>query len=447
LTLTLLGRFSGIPETAGEFTFDVRIKDANGVEASKTFELLIEPADVVPPTPTPVVIISDSPLPAAVVGSPYQFLLLAEGGTPLYRWLATPPPGLTINSSGLIAGTPTAPGTYDFKVEVFDSAQGSASKDFRLVVRPLPLTLTSCVTGIEGFVGAAYSVACTAAGGTLPYAWSIVPTGAVPGLSINVQGVISGIPTAAGSYQFTVKVTDASGNESTRDLPLTVTGVPAIDIEGIPAEAAAAQQIPFVITLARAYPVDITGTATLQVAQDVVNPAADPAVMFSSGGTTVRFTIPAGTTRLTLPGFQTGSVAGTFTVTLSGLQSGTVAITSTPPVKSVRVRRGPPRIDSVRIERSGQSVVIVVTGMSNPRQLTRARFRFVAAANAKLQTLDVTVEVEAEFTRWFRDPASAAFGSTFVYRQPFTIQGDPNAFTNVLVTLTNVEGTSEEKGQ
>ena len=444
LTLTLLGTLSGTPQTVGEYTFDVRLRDSNGVEATKTFLLVVTPAD--PPAPVPVVIISQSPLAEAVIGTVYRFAFGAEGGTPPYRWVGTPPPGLTLNSAGVISGTPDTAGTYDFKVEVVDDKGATTSKDFRLVVRPLPLTFTSCSSGIEAFVGAAYSAGCSTTGGTLPYAWAIVPAGAVPGLSISAQGVLSGTPNTSGTFQFTVRVTDASGNSATQTLALTVTGPPAIDIEGIPSEGRVKQQIPFVVTLAREYPVDITGVATLSVSQDAVNPAPDTAVQFATGGTSVRFTIPARTTRLPLTGFQTGSVAGTFTVTLGSLQVGAINITGTTPSRAARVRRGPPQIDSVRIERSGQSAVIVVTGLSNPRQVTRALFRFVKAPNASLATQEFTVEVDAEFTRWFRDPASAAFGSTFVYRQPFTIQGDLNVFTSVTITLTNAEGPSEEKG-
>jgi hypothetical protein len=446
LTLTLLGVFSGTPERAGEYEFDIRLRDSNGVEVTKTFQLTIAEREVIPPNPVPLVIRSESPLPEGVVGTAYRFEFLAEGGSQPYRWQGSAPAGLTINPAGIMSGTPNAPGTYDFRVEVFDDLGATTAKDFRIIIRPLPLTPPTCTT-VDGFVGVAYTSACSATGGVGPYTWALVP--AIPGLSINANGVISGIPTTSGTVRFTVRVTDTAGTSTTRDVEVNVTPPPSVVIEGIPAEGTAAQQIPFTITLSREYPVDITGVATLQVAQDAVNPLADRAVQFANGAVTVAFTIPARTTRLQLPAFafQTGTVAGTITVALTNLKAGTVDIVSaTPPSLSVRIRRGPPRIDSVRIERSGQSVTIVVTGAANSRQVTRARFRFVKAANATLQTLEATVDVEAEFTRWFRDPASGDTGGGFVYRQAFTIQGDPNAFTSVLVTLTNAEGSSEEKG-
>jgi uncharacterized protein (TIGR03437 family) len=75
-----------------------------------------------------------------------------------------------------------------------------ASTALRLAVAsPLP----------SGIVGTAYSQPLAGAGGTGPYAYSIV-SGALPaGLSISA-GAVSGTPTAAGSYQFGIQVTDSS---------------------------------------------------------------------------------------------------------------------------------------------------------------------------------------------------------------------------------------------
>lgn len=63
-------------------------------------------------------------------------------------------------------------------------------------------------------VGVLYSATCTASGGTVPYAWSIV-LGALPaGLTLSsttgTSVMISGTPTTAGAYSYTVQVTDSS---------------------------------------------------------------------------------------------------------------------------------------------------------------------------------------------------------------------------------------------
>jgi len=72
-----------------------------------------------------------------------------------------------------------------------------------------------------GEVGVAYAaVALSATGGRAPYAWS-VSTGALPGgLTLGPDGSVSGNPTAAGTFSFTIQVADAG--TSTAGLPGTI---------------------------------------------------------------------------------------------------------------------------------------------------------------------------------------------------------------------------------
>ena len=57
-----------------------------------------------------------------------------------------------------------------------------------------------------GTVGVSYSQSLQASGGTGSYAWSLVAGQLPPGLGLAPGGVISGTPTAAGSFNFTVQV-------------------------------------------------------------------------------------------------------------------------------------------------------------------------------------------------------------------------------------------------
>ena len=88
---------------------------------------------------------------------------------------------------------------------------------------PGPLTVTtSSLAG--GTVGASYSQSLNASGGTPPYGWSLVAgTGSLPaGLSLSGAGVISGTPTAAGTSNFTVKVTDNVAATAQKALSIVV---------------------------------------------------------------------------------------------------------------------------------------------------------------------------------------------------------------------------------
>ncbi|OGC05892.1 hypothetical protein A3H38_06825 [candidate division WOR-1 bacterium RIFCSPLOWO2_02_FULL_46_20] len=82
--------------------------------------------------------------------------------------------------------------------------------DFQLVregTGPLQITTDSLAAGT---VGVNYAVNLEAAGGTEPYTWSITFGELPPELAL-AGNTISGIPTARGTYEFVIKVTDSFG--------------------------------------------------------------------------------------------------------------------------------------------------------------------------------------------------------------------------------------------
>jgi len=105
----------------------------------------------------PLVISPGSPLPAGSRGTPYSQTFTVTGGFPGYTPLSVVagalPPGLTL-SGGVLSGTPTAAGVYNFSIQVADNALGGSAlaptsnpntvtQAFQLVVaEPLPLVPT-----------------------------------------------------------------------------------------------------------------------------------------------------------------------------------------------------------------------------------------------------------------------------------------------------------------
>ncbi|MGA2831379.1 MAG: putative Ig domain-containing protein [Streptosporangiaceae bacterium] len=87
-----------------------------------------------------------------------------------------------------------------------------------------------------GEAGVAYSDQLTVTAGTSPFTWS-VSTGALPsGVTLGAStGLLSGTPAAAGSYAFTVKVTDQSGLTATEPVSLTVIAGPSLSFPAPPA--------------------------------------------------------------------------------------------------------------------------------------------------------------------------------------------------------------------
>ena len=155
-------------------------------------------------------------LPSAQVNVAYSTTLVAAPITPPATWAVTGgtlPPGLTLTAAmGTISGTPTTAGTYTFLVQVTDATGPSAQQGFSITVAAKPLDFLydylSDATEADSYQGAT-----GVTGGISPYTFSLV-NGTLPsGLSLNsTSGVISGIPAkgTAGTYSFTIRVTDSS---------------------------------------------------------------------------------------------------------------------------------------------------------------------------------------------------------------------------------------------
>jgi type II secretory pathway pseudopilin PulG len=155
--------------------------------------------------------------------------LSTVGGTAPLTWSGIGlPTGLSVSSTGLITGTPTATGVFNVVMTITDAAALSGTASFTWTVSALP-TLTNPGHQTNG-VGDVVSLTIAVSGGTGPLAWSVTrpgawgATGLPPGLSINGStGVISGAPTTQGPAQdMTVTVTDRFGKTASTTFKWTV---------------------------------------------------------------------------------------------------------------------------------------------------------------------------------------------------------------------------------
>jgi hypothetical protein len=218
------GVISGRPITAGVSTFMVRVIDSENTSAiSSALNITI--------TLGPLSVINTGNLPAGSTGVDYTQQLLGTGGTEPYTWsLANGalPPGLSLNpSTGRISGKPTVPGSSAFIVRITDSTSATATSDtLRIIVNAGPLIVTSNGDLTAGRVNVDYTHQLQGAGGSPPYNWTLA-TGALPaGLTLNLTtGVISGKPTAAGTFIFTVSLKDST-NTTSFSTPLRIIVAP-----------------------------------------------------------------------------------------------------------------------------------------------------------------------------------------------------------------------------
>ena len=74
-----------------------------------------------------------------------------------------------------------------------------------------------------GKVGKSYSAAVKAARGTSPYTWELTAGSLPDGLGFDAAtGVVSGVPTTAGTVVLTFEVTDSLGGKAEGDVSLTI---------------------------------------------------------------------------------------------------------------------------------------------------------------------------------------------------------------------------------
>lgn len=185
-----------------------------------------------------VLTINETSVPAATVGVSYSKTVTAAYGTAPYNFAITSgslPAGLNLASNGTISGTPTAGGSFSFRVTVTDGGSNTANQLFSMTVNDATLVMspTSLPNGDQNVPYTATTFSTT--GGTAPYLY--IPSGLPTGLTMSNAGVISGTPTQSGSFSIMMYVQDAStgtGPYSTiKNYSLVINSLPVITFNGL----------------------------------------------------------------------------------------------------------------------------------------------------------------------------------------------------------------------
>ncbi|MFZ9938530.1 MAG: putative Ig domain-containing protein, partial [Luteolibacter sp.] len=226
------GKLMGVP---GNFSVSVFVKDGKNQTASAPLTIASTPSG-------PLEWVTAEALPGGKVASAYSQNLTAKGGKPAYTFAlktgSTLPAGLKLASTGLLSGTPTAPGNFSFTVTVKDTASpvNVIERTFTLAVQAYGMS----VSGPETITIKRYQplapATFTVDGGTAPHSWKSTPT--LPaGLVLNATtGILSGAPTAAdGTYPVVISATDS--NKQIATLNCTITIEPADPFDWVTAES------------------------------------------------------------------------------------------------------------------------------------------------------------------------------------------------------------------
>jgi hypothetical protein len=130
-------------------------------------------------------------------------------------------------AEALVVRVPAA-GTYYVRVTASAAAFGdyllSVSSSCRTGAPTAPIEISPA--GVpDGAVGAPYGVTFAAGGGFGSHEFAVSGGSLPAGLSLAPGGALSGTPTEAGAFPFTVRATDSEGSVGTRDYTLTVAGL------------------------------------------------------------------------------------------------------------------------------------------------------------------------------------------------------------------------------
>jgi hypothetical protein len=233
LSISDEGYISGTPTQAGHYDFYLTVRYQKNPGCFKNpsddrFIININPGvaklTIGPESTTP-----------GTMGTPYSLQMTASV-LDAKTWSissGTLPPGVALDANtGLISGTPTAAGQFDFQVLAKVNADGrSDTKGLAIVVRePVSIAAAEPFSDLRlatSEVAAPFEAMLVASGGTGTYTWSLT-AGSLPSGLTFAEGAISGTPRVSGSFPFTVTVTDSEGRVA--NLPTRIVVAPKLKI-------------------------------------------------------------------------------------------------------------------------------------------------------------------------------------------------------------------------
>ena len=231
LSMTSAGLISGVPTGTGLTRFWVWVHDMVPPcgwddRSEREFSIPVDPG----------LAIVDAPIAPATVGQPYTQTLATKQVTSLNppegpdvqaTWTldsGSLPPGITLSSGGVLAGTATAEGSYQFAVKA-QYGSPSDTKTYTLTVRQPVVVRAPFGPTVRpsAEVGIPFSRSAAATGGSGTYTWSVSSGALPPGLALDAgKGTVAGTPSAAGTFTFGLTATDADGRTSTVNSALRV---------------------------------------------------------------------------------------------------------------------------------------------------------------------------------------------------------------------------------
>ncbi|MEO8677032.1 MAG: Ig domain-containing protein, partial [Casimicrobiaceae bacterium] len=174
--------------------------------------------------------ITSAPPPGGQIGVAYDYAVTVFGTAPIAVTVSGLPPGLSFSPATLhITGIPTTVGAFAGTITAINGFLPNAVQNFTINIQPPPLTIVTPPASIAPpvLIGTPIDVTLQAVGGSPPYVWTVVGGALPPGVTLALDGHLTGEPTAAGTYTFVVQVNDALGRSTTQTYILDIVKIAA----------------------------------------------------------------------------------------------------------------------------------------------------------------------------------------------------------------------------
>jgi hypothetical protein len=234
---------TGNPTQTGTFNFTVKATDG-GKTSTLAYQITITtqgpPDQLLCNSAGDFLISGVCVLPDAITGQSYSGQLTTShnvGGS-LSVAAGALPAGLSLpatftGSGATISGSPAGPGTSGFTVKGTDTQTQPLYQPYQITVdpnQPLAVVLPgSGSTLFPGTVGQAFGINFFLSGGAAPYTWALVAGSLPTGMQLqtfsdprDANNEMAGTPTKAGTYTWTMRVTDVYGHQASQQFTITI---------------------------------------------------------------------------------------------------------------------------------------------------------------------------------------------------------------------------------
>ncbi|MBS1788049.1 MAG: putative Ig domain-containing protein [Acidobacteria bacterium] len=221
LTLDASGLLQGVPTTPGMYRFTIAAWSIPSLcSGNREYSIAI--------LSCPTITVGPAALPVGVLGKAYNQTVTAVangGGTFVFTYALTSgalPPGVSLSANGMLTGTPTQPGIYQFTITASAGGCSGMQMYSMEILQACPTFTVTPPLMPNGNVGTPYHQAITVTGGAAPYSFGITFGSTLPPGLTFIGGVLSGTPTQAGTYGFTTRIRDANGCELLQGFDVTI---------------------------------------------------------------------------------------------------------------------------------------------------------------------------------------------------------------------------------